>query len=412
MKSVLLAYSGGLDTSVAVDWLQRTYYCDVHCLIVDVGQQEDLEAISERATINGAKSAIVRDAREEFARDYIFEMLQGHPSYESHYLLGSAIARPLIAKHLLLEAQTLGVDAVSHGATGKGNDQFRFELGLAALGSRFPVIAPWREWSFGSRADLIDYADKNGVVLEEGTSSNKPLSIDRNLVHTSYEGELLEDPASPPPTYAFSRVCESEEAPDQGEQLSITFENGKPVAVNGAMQTPLEIMQMVNEVGSRNGVGRMDHVESRLIGMKSRNVYEAPGLTILYAAHRAAEAMCLDKEVLFLKEEFMPRYARQIYDGLWFSPERIMLQAAINAPSIDVNAEITVLVKKGNVSIQGRTSQNALYDIQLSSIEEDRDFDHKNASGYINLASIRLNARPIPINEQDVGAPALSAISS
>lgn len=394
MKSILLAYSGGLDTSVAVHWLRNTYDSDVHCLIVDVGQEEDLDVIKGRAIANGAKSVIIKDVRQEFARDFIFEMLQGHPSYEMHYLLGSAIARPLISKHLYLEAKKLGVEAVAHGATGKGNDQFRFELALASLGSIFPVIAPWREWGFGSRADLVEYANLHGVILEEGTSKSKPLSVDRNLVHTSYEGDLLEDPTILPPTQAFDRVYDIEQASEEGALLTISFEEGKPKAINGHSVNAFEIMKIVNEAGSHNAIGRVDHVESRFIGMKSRNVYEAPGLTILYAAHRAAEAMCLDKEVLFLKEELMPKYARQIYDGLWFAPERFMLQAAINFHSKFVNADISVLLKKGNVTVQRRFCKSSLYDIQLSSIEEDRDFDHKNASGYINLSAIRLASRP------------------
>lgn len=394
MKSILLAYSGGLDTSVAVHWLRNTYDSDVHCLIVDVGQEEDLDVIKARAIANGAKSVIIKDVRQEFANDFIFEMLQGHPSYEMHYLLGSAIARPLISKHLYLEAKKLGVEAVAHGATGKGNDQFRFELALASLGSTFPVIAPWREWGFGSRADLVEYANLHGVTLEEGTRKSKPLSVDRNLVHTSYEGDLLEDPTILPPTQAFDRVCNIEQASEEGALLTISFEEGKPKAINGHKVNASKIMHIVNEVGSRNAIGRVDHVESRFIGMKSRNVYETPGLTILYAAHRAAEAMCLDKEVLFLKEELMPKYARQIYDGLWFAPERFMLQAAINFHSKFVNADISVLLKKGNVTVQRRFCKSSLYDIQLSSIEEDRDFDHKNASGYINLSAIRLASRP------------------
>jgi len=399
MKSVLLAYSGGLDTSVAVKWLQLTHDVEVHCLIVDVGQEENLDEIEERATANGAVSVVIKDAREEFAHDYIFKMLQGHPSYEAHYLLGSAIARPLIAKHHFLVGKQLDVDALAHGATGKGNDQFRFELGLASLGSKFPVIAPWREWGFGSRADLIEYANEHGVLLEEGTSSSKPLSMDRNLIHTSYEGEQLEDPAIPPPYHAFDRVSELDDAPEDGERVTITFKQGIPTAINGKSETGLGVMQSINKIGSLNAVGRVDHVESRLLGMKSRNIYETPGLTILYAAHRAAEAMCLDKEVLFLKEELMPRYARQIYDGLWFAPERQMLQAAINFPSQFVNADITVLVKKGSVIVQGRVSKDTLYDVQLSSIEEDRDWNHQYATGYINLSAIRLKARPTLIDE-------------
>lgn len=399
MKSVLLAYSGGLDTSVAVKWLQKTYNVDVHCLIVDVGQEENLEEIAERGRANGAKSVITTDAREEFAQDYIFEMLQGHPSYEAHYLLGSAIARPLIAKHHFLEGQRLNVDALAHGATGKGNDQFRFELGLASLGSKFPVIAPWREWKFGSRADLIEYANQNNVELESNTSSNKPMSMDRNLVHTSYEGEQLEDPAILPPYHAFDRICELEDAPLEGERITISFEYGKPIAIDNKNASAMEIMQSINTIGSRNSIGRVDHIESRLLGMKSRNIYETPGLTILYAAHRAAEALCLDKEVLYLKEDLMPRYARQIYDGLWFSPERQMLQAAMNTPAAFVNAEITVLLKQGNIIVQERTSPNTLYDVQLSSIEEDRNWNHRSATGFIDLSSIRLSARPARVQE-------------
>ncbi len=399
MNSVLLAYSGGLDTSVAVKWLQITHDVEVHCLIIDVGQEEDLDAIKERAIANGAAGVVIKDAREEFARDYVFKMLQGHPSYEAHYLLGSAIARPLIAKHHFLVGKQLGVDALAHGATGKGNDQFRFELGLASLGSKFPVVAPWREWEFGSRTDLIKYANEHGVLLEEGTSSNKPLSMDRNLIHTSYEGEQLEDPAIPPPYHAFDRVSELDDALEDGERVTISFKQGIPSAVDGKSDTALGIMQSINQIGSRNAVGRVDHVESRLLGMKSRNVYETPGLTILYATHRAAEAMCLDKEVLFLKEELMPRYARLIYDGLWFAPERQMLQAAINYPSRFVNADITALVRKGSVTVQERVSSDTLYNVQLSSIEEDRDWDHQYATGYINLSAIRLKARPTLIDE-------------
>ncbi|MEP5762607.1 MAG: argininosuccinate synthase [Litoreibacter sp.] len=394
MHSFLLAYSGGLDTSVAIHWLRHRYRAEVHCLIVDVGQEEDLEEIQSRALRNGAKSVVVHDAREEFARDYVFKMLPGHPAYEYSYLLGSAISRPLIAKHLFETGAALQVEALAHGATGKGNDQFRFELSLAALGNTRPVIAPWREWSFGSRSDLVDYAAQHDVALEENTTVEKPLSIDRNLVHTSYEGDLLEDPERPAPTHAFDRVRDFEDATEAGADMTISFRKGLPVAVDGANLSPLALMVQLNQLGSDNAIGRTDHVESRFIGMKSRNVYETPGLTILYAAHRAAEAMCLDKEVLFLKEELMPRYARQIYDGLWFTKQREMVQASLDAGNETVNADISLHLERGTITITRRHSESSLYDVQLSSIEEDRDFDHTDATGYIRLLSTSVKFQP------------------
>lgn len=387
MRSILLAYSGGLDTSVAIHWLKHMYQAEVHCLIVDVGQEEDLQEIKARAIENGATSVVINDAREEFALDFVFKMLPGHPAYEHSYLLGSAISRPLIAKHLYERGRALQVDALAHGATGKGNDQFRFELSLAALGNTLPVVAPWREWDFGSRSDLVEYAAQNNVILEKNTTVEKPLSVDRNLIHTSYEGDLLENPTLPAPTHAFDRVRDLADAVEGGTELTITFQHGLPVAVGGMMLSPLGIMEQLNRLGSDHAIGRVDHVESRFIGMKSRNVYEAPGLTILYAAHRAAEAMCLDKEVLFLKEEMMPRYARQIYDGLWFTKQREMVQALFDAGNATVNADISLGLERGTVTIMRRESDSSLYDVQLSSIEEDRDFDHTDATGYIRLLS-------------------------
>jgi len=388
--SILLAYSGGLDTSVALKWLQDRYNCDVYCLIVDVGQQEDFSEIAQRAKATGAKDVIIEDIREKFVHDFIFPMLQAHPSYEAQYLLGSAISRPAIAEIQLDVAKRLSVDALAHGATGKGNDQFRFELSYAALGSDLQVIAPWRMWPFRSRSDLITYARARDVPLAASTSVHKPLSMDRNIIHTSYEGELLENPASRAPSTAFDRVRDIEFTPNAPEEITVTFKNGMPTALNGKKLSPSQLLEKLNDLGARHGVGRVDHVESRFLGMKSRNVYETPGLTILYGAHRAADSMCLDKEVLFLKETLMPTYAKYIYNGLWFSPERIMLQAAYDSMSRYVTADITMSVFKGNVGVVKRHVDNSLYDVKLSSLEEDLDFVHSDSSGFIRLSSQRL----------------------
>lgn len=387
---ILLAYSGGLDTSVALKWLIENYGGDVYCVIVDIGQEEDLQQIAQRASQIGAKDVFIEDARDEFARDYVFPMLRANPVYEGAYLMGSSIARPLIAMRQVEVARRISANTLAHGATGKGNDQIRFELTHASVAPDLKVLAPWRIWSLRSRTDLIRYAKELNIPINADGNS-KPLSIDRNLVHTSYEGEILEDPSVTPPSELFGRVCDLEKAEQTSQIVEISFKKGDAVAVDGHLYTPRGVLKTLNFLGAKHGIGRLDLVESRILGMKSRNIYETPGLSILLKAHRGAESMCIDKEVLQLKEELMPKYARMVYNGLWFSPERYFLQAAIDESQKNVNATVKMRLYRGNADVIARQTNSGLFSKDLASFEHSINFDQSDASGYIKLNALRLN---------------------
>ncbi|WP_433931765.1 argininosuccinate synthase [Sorangium cellulosum] len=388
-SKIVLAYSGGLDTSVALRWLRDTREADIYCVIVDVGQREELASIARRAMQIGAADVLIEDARDDFAREFVFPMLRANARYEGAYLMGSCIARPLIARRQVECARRLGADALAHGATGKGNDQIRFELTYAALAPDLQVIAPWRIWDLRTRLDLIAYARDHSIPITMGSDGGDPMSIDQNLMHTSYEGHLLEDPSCQPPDDMFLHVPDVGNTPDDGELVTITIAGGDARAVNGTELSPREALETLNRLGERHGIGRCDMVESRILGMKSRNVYETPGATILHAARRAAEGLCLDKEVLFLQEELMPRYARMVYHGLWFSPERQVLQVAFDKAQEAVNATIIMRLRKGIVDVVERHAAGGLYHKELASFD-DRNYRHGDAEGYLRLAGLRL----------------------
>ncbi|GAB3157528.1 argininosuccinate synthase [Micromonospora sonneratiae] len=388
MKRIVLAFSGGLDTSVALVWLRETYQCPVTAFIADVGQNEDLEAIGRRAEQLGADGVHILDLREEFARDYVFPMHRADARYEGQYLLGSPIARPLIAAAQIRVAEEVGADAVAHGCTGKGNCQARFELAYAALRPDIKIIVPWREWDLGGRTDLLAYADKRGIELDF-SSGERPYSIDANLLHTCYEGEVLEDPAVAPPAGLRQRVRDIADTPEEPEILRIGFERGDPVTVNDDRLAPAELLYVLGEIGSRHGIGRLDMVENRINGIKTRTVSEAPAGTLLWHAHRAVQTLVLDPEVSALKEELAPRYARYVYNGLWFAPERQMLQAAIDFSQQDVTGEVTLELHRGNVQVLGRTSPNSRYDTSYATFEADNVFDQRDSSGWLRVNMVR-----------------------
>jgi argininosuccinate synthase len=391
VKKVVLAYSGGLDTSIILKWLQETYACEVVTFTADLGQGEELEPARKKAEMLGIKEIFVEDVREEFVRDFVFPMFRANALYEGVYLLGTSIARPLIAKRQIEIAKLTGADAVAHGATGKGNDQVRFELTYYALNPDIKVIAPWREWDFKSRSDLIEFAEKHQIPVAKDKRGEAPFSVDANLLHSSSEGKVLEDPASEPPPYVYQRTLSPEEAPDKAVEITIGFENGNPVSINGKRLTPAELLTELNAYGKENGIGRVDLVENRFVGMKSRGVYETPGGTILYAAHRAMESLTLDREAMHLKDSLMPRYAELIYYGFWFSPEREMLQALIDKSQEHVEGEVTLKLYKGNVIITGRSSPKSLYSEKVVTFEEDAGaYDQKDAEGFIKLNALRL----------------------
>jgi argininosuccinate synthase len=391
VKKVVLAYSGGLDTSIILKWLQETYACEVVTFTADLGQGEELEPARKKAEMLGIKEIFVEDLREEFVRDFVFPMFRANALYEGVYLLGTSIARPLIAKRQIEIAKATGADAVAHGATGKGNDQVRFELSYYALNPDIKVIAPWREWDFKSRSDLIEFAEKHQIPVAKDKRGEAPFSVDANLLHSSSEGKVLEDPASEPPPYVYQRTLSPEEAPDKAVEITIGFENGNPVSINGKRLTPAELLTELNAYGKENGIGRVDLVENRFVGMKSRGVYETPGGTILYAAHRAMESLTLDREAMHLKDSLMPRYAELIYYGFWFSPEREMLQALIDKSQEHVEGEVTLKLYKGNVIITGRSSPKSLYSEKVVTFEEDAGaYDQKDAEGFIKLNALRL----------------------
>jgi len=393
VKKVVLAYSGGLDTSIILKWLKDVYNCEVVTFTADIGQGEEVEPARRKAEMLGIKEIYIDDLREEFVKDYVFPMFRANALYEGQYLLGTSIARPLIAKRQIEIALETGADAVSHGATGKGNDQVRFELGYYGLKPDIKVIAPWREWDLMSRTKLIEYAQKHQIPVPKDKHGESPYSMDANLLHISYEGKALEDPWVAPDEDMFRRTVSPEKAPDEAEIIEIEFEKGDPVAVNGVRMTPATLLTRLNELGGKHGIGRLDIVENRFVGMKSRGIYETPGGTILWKAHRDIETITVDREALHLKDELMPRYAKLIYNGYWFAPEREMLQSAIDATQKNVNGVVRLKLYKGNVIAIGRKSQNSLYDMDTVTFEEDDVYDQKDAEGFIKLNALRLRLK-------------------
>jgi argininosuccinate synthase len=393
VKKVVLAYSGGLDTSIILKWLKETYGCEVVTFTADLGQGEELEPARKKALMLGIEpeNIFIEDLREEFVRDYVFPMFRANALYEGIYLLGTSIARPLIAKKQIEIARKTGADAVCHGATGKGNDQVRFELGYYALEPGIKIIAPWREWDFKSREDLIAFAEAHQIPVAKDKRGEAPFSVDANLLHSSSEGKVLEDPNEEPPPYVYMRTISPEEAPDKPAVITIGFEKGDAVSLNGKAMSPAALLAALNDLGRDNAIGRVDLVENRFVGMKSRGVYETPGGTILLAAHRAIESLTLDRGAAHLKDELMPRYAELIYNGFWFSPEREMLQAAIDKSQEHVEGEVRLKLYKGNVIVIGRKSDKSLYSSTLVTFEDDRGaYDQKDAQGFIKLNALRL----------------------
>jgi argininosuccinate synthase len=396
VKKVVLAYSGGLDTSIILKWLQTTYGCEVVTFTADLGQGEELGPARDKALLLGIKpeNIFIDDLREEFVRDFVFPMFRANTVYEGQYLLGTSIARPLIAKRQIEIARQVGADAVCHGATGKGNDQVRFELGYYALEPDIRVIAPWREWDFKSREALLAFAESHQIPIAKDKRGEAPFSVDANLLHSSSEGKVLEDPAVEAPEFVHMRTIAPEDAPDTPHVFTLEFERGDPVAIDGERLSPAAMLTRLNELGHDNGIGRLDLVENRFVGMKSRGVYETPGGTILLAAHRGMESITLDRGAMHLKDELMPRYAELIYNGFWFAPEREMLQAAIDYSQAQVSGEVRVKLYKGNVTVIGRTSPYSLYDQDLVTFEEGAvAYDHRDAAGFIKLNALRLRVR-------------------
>jgi argininosuccinate synthase len=392
-KKVVLAYSGGLDTSIILKWLQTEYRAEVVTFTADLGQGEEVEPARRKAELLGIRpeNIFIEDLREEFVRDYVFPMFRANTVYEGQYLLGTSIARPLIAKRQIEIARAVGADAVSHGATGKGNDQVRFELGYYALEPDIRVIAPWREWDFASREQLIDFAEKHQIPISKDKRGESPFSIDANLLHSSSEGKVLEDPAAEAPEYVHQRTIAPEDAPDKATIIEIGFEAGDPVLIDGERLSPAALLTRLNQLGHDNGVGRLDLVENRFVGMKSRGVYETPGGTILLAAHRGIESITLDGGAMHLKDEIMPRYAKLIYNGFWFSPEREMLQALIDKSQEHVTGTVRMKLYKGNATVIGRESPQALYDQDLVTFEEgSSSYSQRDAAGFIRLNALRL----------------------
>ena len=390
VKKVVLAYSGGLDTSVILKWLRETYDCEVVTFTADLGQGEELEPARAKAEMLGVKEIYIEDLRETFVRDYVFPMFRANALYEGTYLLGTSIARPLIAKRQIEIAAETGADAVAHGATGKGNDQVRFELGYYALNPDIRVISPWREWDLTSRSKLIDFAEKHQIPIAKDKRGEAPFSVDANLLHISAEGKVLEDPWNAPEEFVFSRSVSPEAAPDTPTLVEIGFERGDAVSIDGEALTPAALLTKLNKLGGDNGIGRLDIVENRFVGMKSRGVYETPGGTILHAAHRAMESLTLDRGAAHLKDELMPRYAELVYNGFWFAPEREMLQALIDKSQEQVTGTVRLKLYKGNVIVEGRQSPNSLYSLEHVTFEEDAVYDQRDAEGFIKLNALRL----------------------
>jgi len=391
INKVVLAYSGGLDTSIILRWLQETYHCEVVTFTADLGQGEELEPARQKAEMMGIKDIFVEDLREEFVRDYVFPMFRANALYEGTYLLGTAIARPLIAKRQIEIAREVGADAVSHGATGKGNDQVRFELGYYACNPDIKIIAPWREWDLSSRTSLIAYAEKHQIPVPRDKRGESPFSQDANLLHISSEGKILEDPWQEPDyDLILTRMVTPMAAPDQPTEITLDFEAGDPIAINGEKLSPATLLAKLNTLGGTNGIGALDIVENRFVGMKSRGVYETPGGTVLFHARRAMESLTLDRGAAHQKDELMPRYAEMVYNGFWFAPEREMLQAAIDKANERVTGTVRMKLYKGNVIITGRKSPNSLYDVDVVTFEEDTVYDQRDAEGFIRLNALRL----------------------
>jgi len=391
VKKVVLAYSGGLDTSIILKWLQTEVGAEVVTFTADLGQGEELEPARKKAEMLGIKEIYIEDVREEFISNFVFPMFRANAQYEGLYLLGTSIARPLISKRLVEIAEETGADAIAHGATGKGNDQVRFELSAYSLTPDIKVIAPWRDWTFKSRTDLINFAEQHQIPVAKDKKGEAPFSVDANLLHSSSEGKVLEDPWQEPPEYVHMRTISPMDAPDKPTEITITFKKGDPVALNGQEMSPATLFKALNDLGRDNGIGRLDLVENRFVGMKSRGVYETPGGTILLQAHRAIESITLDRGAAHLKDELMPRYAELIYNGFWFSPEREMLQALIDKSQEDVEGEVRLKLYKGNVIVTGRRSPKSLYSDALVTFEDDRGaYDQKDAEGFIRLNALRL----------------------
>ena len=388
---IVLAYSGGLDTSVILKWLINNYKAEVIAFVADIGQPENLRKVQKKALDTGASKVYVEDLKEEFVRDFVFPMFRANAIYEGMYLLGTSIARPLIAKGQVAVARREKADTVSHGATGKGNDQVRFELTYAALAPDLKVIAPWREWELRSRSDMIRYAKENGIPVT--ATKQKPYSIDQNMLHTSYEGGILEDPWSEPPSDMFLTTVSPEQAPDKPTHITIEFQKGTPASVNGRKYTPARLLMKLNQIGAQNGVGRVDVVEDRFVGMKSRGVYETPGGTILHVAHRAMESITMDREVMHIRDSLIPKFSQLIYNGFWFSPEMDVLRALVEETQKDVTGAVRLKVYKGNVTVTGRKSPLSLYREDVVTFEADKVYDQSKATGFIDLNALRLRIR-------------------
>ena len=397
MNKVVLAYSGGLDTSIIAKWLQETYNCEVVTFTADIGQGEEVESARAKAEAMGIKEIYIEDLREEFARDFVFPMFRANAVYEGEYLLGTSIARPLISKRLVEIAKKVGADAISHGATGKGNDQVRLELNAYAINPDIKVIAPWREWDLSSRESLMKYAEEHNIEIDYQKQSKKsPYSMDANLLHISYEGDILEDPWQEAEDNMWRWTVSPEKAPDKAEYVEITYEKGDIVAINGETKTPAEVMEDLNSRAGANGVGRLDLVENRFVGMKSRGCYETPAGTVMLKAHRAIESLTLDREAAHLKDELMPKYAKLVYNGFWFAPEREMMQAAIDASQENVSGIVRVKLYKGNVSVVGRKSDNSLFSQKIATFEDDQGaYNQKDAEGFIKLNALRLRLKSL-----------------
>jgi argininosuccinate synthase len=391
IKKVVLAYSGGLDTSIILKWLQDTYHCEVVTFTADLGQGEDLEPARKKAQMLGIKEIFVEDLREEFVRDFVFPMFRANTVYEGTYLLGTSVARPLIAKRQIEIAKQTGADAVAHGATGKGNDQVRFELAYYALNPHIKIIAPWREWEFTSRTDLLEYAESRQIPIAKDKHGEAPFSVDANLLHASSEGKIIEDPWVEGAEFIYSRTISPEDAPDKATYIEIGFERGDPVSIDGQAMSPATLLTALNTLGHDNGIGRLDLVENRFVGMKNRGLYETPGGTIMHVAHRAMESLTLDRGMAHLKDELMPRYAEMIYNGFWYSPEREMLQAAIDHSQQHVTGTVRLKLYKGNTIVVGRKAEKSLYSADYVTFEEGAaDYDHADAHGFIRLNALRL----------------------
>ena len=393
MKKVVLAYSGGLDTSVILKWIKETYQCEVATFTADLGQDENFDAVKKKAEAQNVTEIFIEDLKDEFVKDYVFPMLRANPLYEGYYLLGTSIARPLIAKKQIEIANQVNADAVAHGATGKGNDQIRFELGYYYHNPNIKVISPWREWDLNSRSSLVEYADKHGIEIAKDKRGEQPFSIDENVLHSSAEGKVLEDPWTEAPEHVYTRSVSPEKAPDKAEELIIEYKSGDACALNGKSMQPFELLNTLNQMAGKHGIGRIDLVENRYIGMKSRGVYETPGGTILYHAHRAIESITLDKEASHMKESISSKYAELIYNGYWFSPEREMMQALIDQSQKNVEGKVRLKLYKGNVLITGRESPLSLYNPDLATFESDEIYSQKDAEGFIKLNALRLREK-------------------